>query len=889
MSVPNITLIVPAFNEEADLPSLLTRIQHCMSRTDRYRVLVIDDGSSDRTAEIAREAASIMPVELIQHRDNQGLGAALRTGFQAAAVGEGVIVTMDADNSQDPALIRTMMERINEGIDVVIASRFLPESGELGVSALRRALSHLCSAALRVLVGYPQVRDYTSGFRVYRVEVIRRLIEVFGSSGFLRECGFACMLELLLRLQVLGATVREVPLVLRYDLKTGVSKMRILHTMWRYVVTLARQGNEWRRFRRAVRCVGTLLALFLGTMFFLLTAARAEDNPIIAADDAFGMTLGTESIGIYSPVLVRGFNPQAAGNVRVDGLYFDQQGSLSNRVIEGATIHVGMSNTGYIFPAPTGIVDYTLRGGHSASDAVLTLYEGPYESTAANLDVNWSLLNQQVVIPMGVGAGVEATAPGYTSKGYSLGAVPKFTPNERITIRALIDWQRSSQQRNEPFIFPSGDFIPPQIGGGYWGQDWTQTRTEILNYGAMLAAELSQHWSVLVGVFRSISDSPVSFSDLYVNAERSGAADHVVVGYPNQRAASTSGEVRVVRHISAGAWYYDVILSARGRDVRDVYGGSDLVDLGTIALGDSRQFPKPDFHYTGRTMEHGDLSTLGLIYRARLPGKAEWSVGVQQYDYRKSDMLPEAPEYQLRESTWRGYGSATYSLTDQLAVYAGYTQGLEDSGVAPGSAQNRGAVLQATETWQIDADLRWLMGTRLKWMLGAFQINEPYFTIDNSNIDRELGVQRARGGEFSVAGKVSSSLSIVVGAMITQVKVIGPDLNAAGISSVAFGQSHNQIVLNADYSPVSLPSLSLDFGINRTGVTPASQDGLVRIPPFNMINAGGRYRFHAFNIPFSLRVEVSNLTNVYIWNVGNNPGFYRLPPRGLLAYLTAEL
>ncbi len=64
---------------------------------------------------------------------------------------------------------------------------------------------------------------------------------------------------------------------------------------------------------------------------------------------------------MYNPSGVRGFSPQAAGNVRIDGLYFDQQGALSNRVIEGSVIRVGVTEIGYAFPAPTGIVDYELR------------------------------------------------------------------------------------------------------------------------------------------------------------------------------------------------------------------------------------------------------------------------------------------------------------------------------------------------------------------------------------------------------------------------------------------------------------------------------------------------------------------------------------------------
>lgn len=132
-----------------------------------------------------------------------------------------------------------MVERLGEGFDVVIASRFQPGAQEVGVPLFRVFLSHLSSAGIRTLVRYPGVRDYTCGFRVYRAETLRNLINTFGDN-FIRENGFSCMFELLLNLRTLRACVSEVPLVLRYDLKEGASKMRILRTMWRYVITLTR-------------------------------------------------------------------------------------------------------------------------------------------------------------------------------------------------------------------------------------------------------------------------------------------------------------------------------------------------------------------------------------------------------------------------------------------------------------------------------------------------------------------------------------------------------------------------------------------------------------------------------------------------------------------------
>jgi hypothetical protein len=115
-------------------------------------------------------------------------------------------------------------------------------------------------------------------------------------------------------------------------------------------------------------------------------AQHATDDPLATANDAFGLTLGLESIGLYGPGGIRGFNPQSAGNVRIDGLYFDQQGALSNRVVEGSTIRIGVSEIGYAFPAPTGIVDYDLRHpGNGTPSATVVASAGPFPAHGLDL------------------------------------------------------------------------------------------------------------------------------------------------------------------------------------------------------------------------------------------------------------------------------------------------------------------------------------------------------------------------------------------------------------------------------------------------------------------------------------------------------------------------
>jgi dolichol-phosphate mannosyltransferase len=198
-----------------------------------YRVIVVNDGSTDDTGAIVDGMRATMPVARIDHEVNRGLGEAIRTGLLAALEGakeRDIIVTMDSDNTHTPGLIARMVRGIREGNDVVIASRFQPGAHVVGVPFYRRVLSRVGSLLFRVVFPTPGVRDFTCGYRAYRAGVVREAFDTYGGE-FVAESGFSCMVDILLKLRKLGAIISEVPLVLRYDMKYGVSKMLVLRTI----------------------------------------------------------------------------------------------------------------------------------------------------------------------------------------------------------------------------------------------------------------------------------------------------------------------------------------------------------------------------------------------------------------------------------------------------------------------------------------------------------------------------------------------------------------------------------------------------------------------------------------------------------------------------------
>lgn len=243
--MPTLTTLLPCLNEEQALPGLLARLDvlsQYMPTGWTLRVLVVDDGSTDQTAYIARNWQGGVDVALLQHANNLGLGAALSAGIAwfLSQPGEArdALAAMDADGTHPPELLRELIRILcspGHEVDVVIASRYAPGGEEHGLPALRRLYSRAASVLLGALARVRGARDYTCGYRLYRKSILLKARERYGDD-LVTERSFVCMAELLIKLARCGARVAEAPLKLHYELKGGVSKMRVAATIRRYVL-----------------------------------------------------------------------------------------------------------------------------------------------------------------------------------------------------------------------------------------------------------------------------------------------------------------------------------------------------------------------------------------------------------------------------------------------------------------------------------------------------------------------------------------------------------------------------------------------------------------------------------------------------------------------------
>lgn len=233
-------LMLPCYNEENAIVPLLRNVEHAaVGLAEPLKVVIVDDGSSDNSIARIKEYAAqknAVSVEIMPHGTNKGLGQAMRTGVYHLAQSiddEDIVFTMDADNTHNPDYMIAMRDKIRAGNEVVVASRYCPGGEEKGLALYRSILSRGASTLLTLVFHCKGIRDYTCGYRAYKGRLLKEAYTRYGQA-LITEDGFTCMAELLIKVHPLAHGADEIPMVLRYDLKGGKSKMKIIKTIVRY-------------------------------------------------------------------------------------------------------------------------------------------------------------------------------------------------------------------------------------------------------------------------------------------------------------------------------------------------------------------------------------------------------------------------------------------------------------------------------------------------------------------------------------------------------------------------------------------------------------------------------------------------------------------------------
>jgi len=213
-------IIVPTYNELANVPILIERI---FKHIPDAHILIIDDGSPDKTGEKIKELQSkhLSSLFLLERSSKSGLGSAYRTGFAwGLERGYEELLEMDADLSHRVRDLRKMIDAKGQQpkTDLVIGSRWMPGGKTENWSKSRELLSRAANLYVRAMLGMG-VKDSTAGFRIYSSSILKKLnLEAIKSEGY------SFQIEMTRAVHKLGGKIIEVPITFR-ERENGVSKM----------------------------------------------------------------------------------------------------------------------------------------------------------------------------------------------------------------------------------------------------------------------------------------------------------------------------------------------------------------------------------------------------------------------------------------------------------------------------------------------------------------------------------------------------------------------------------------------------------------------------------------------------------------------------------------
>jgi iron complex outermembrane receptor protein len=615
-------------------------------------------------------------------------------------------------------------------------------------------------------------------------------------------------------------------------------------------------------------------------------AQRANENVVASAEDAFGTSVGNERVGLYNPSSARGFSPIVAGNVRIDGFYFDLQGQLPERLVSGSNMRVGLSAQGYPFPAPTGIADFSLRkpGGEAVLSTVVTA------NTFGGLRVEadgQAALTSRLSIAGGASYDLDQLAYGGDRTILSAAVIPRWQPTDNIDVIGFWSVSDIGSFDAQPVIFTAGSFLPPRIERRRrFTAPWAKSDLRYVNYGAFSTVR-SGAWTFRAGLFRSVNQSPMTILDISLNTDREGVGDRSIIAEADRKFASASGELRASRLLADGSRSHVVHLTARGREQSRRYGGGQTISFGRIRYDELPDVPRPDFTAGPQTRDRVRQLTGGIGYQGLWRGVGELSLGLQKTFYRKTGERPSGPIPESKDDPWLMNGTLSIYASESLVFYTGYAKGLEESPIAPTAAVNRDEAPPAIITEQMDAGFRLSLADDLRLVAGVFDIRKPYFGLDSNFLYRNLGELRNRGVEVSLAGNIVPRLSAVLGLVLLDAKISGSAVDEGLVGQRPVDSVPRYASAALDYATPWVKGLSLDLRYENYGHRPADRLNTYYIPARHVVSVGGRYRFTLAGRPASLRAQVASLTNHYSPALFGE-GFFFNVPRRLILSLTSD-
>jgi dolichol-phosphate mannosyltransferase len=237
-----IYFLIAVFNEEQDIEKRIQSISSVMSEYFsnshyKHKIVVVSDGSTDGTVAILKRLAQQTDLIFIEQKINRGPGAAFREGLRhlnSILNPEDIIITLDGDNTHNVKTIQFMINKIDDGYEVVSASGWATGGRLINLPFSRLILTKGCNWLYSVLFPIRGLTNYTGFFKAFKGQVILAAFQNYGEQ-FIQSDGFGFMSEIIVKLRRMPVFCAEVPLLIRFDLRKGISKNRLKNTLFEHL------------------------------------------------------------------------------------------------------------------------------------------------------------------------------------------------------------------------------------------------------------------------------------------------------------------------------------------------------------------------------------------------------------------------------------------------------------------------------------------------------------------------------------------------------------------------------------------------------------------------------------------------------------------------------
>lgn len=518
---------------------------------------------------------------------------------------------------------------------------------------------------------------------------------------------------------------------------------------------------------------------------------ESRDTAATSAEDAFGASVGINQVGLYSPYQTRGFDLiSTSGASRIDGFYFHPAALPSESLVSGSSINVGIAATALDLPLPTGVVGYRLRDPGQKSS--LSVTAGTRGFGSPSVEALGSLVSDDGTLGIVAHTFIspeENWSTGQEGSRYEVGAVARWSPAPGTRVRVFGGLSRQTNN-GDLAVLPDGAVTPPPLRARHnYSVDWAESRFTQANYGA-LVEHRTGNWLFGASAVRSTRDA--SRTDTTVlSIDGTGRVRSTLYHTPEADARSDSAELKAFRTFSFAGATHRIGLAYRQRHSVSRRADAIAVPAGSFDIrADPIAVVQPNFPANvPLSRDEVDQSILSATYELSIRNDFELRLGAHRNRYEKIFRDTRGEQSAQLDTSVLYSASALWNPASRLHIFASYVAGLEESGIAPDAAVNRGAVLPPVEARQYEVGARFDLTPKLGFILAGFDIRKPIYGLRSDSIYAPVGTVRHRGIEASLTGQLTRTTTVVLGANIVQARISGEQVDAGLVNPEAPGVS----------------------------------------------------------------------------------------------------